>query len=88
MTLAIVAGLLLFSIRAVEYAALPLFWSKMALVLCGIVNALLLRYAAQWERGLDADGEMPPVRLRIAGGVSIVLWLAAIVCGRMLAFVE
>ena len=86
--LAIAAGLLLFSIRAVEYAALPLFWIKMALVACGIGNALLLRYAAQWERGLDGVSGAPPRRLRIAGGVSIVLWLAVIVCGRMLAFVE
>jgi hypothetical protein len=78
----------LFSIRAVEYAALPLFWSKMALVICGIANALLLRYAAQWEQGLDGVGEMPPLWLRVAGGLSIVLWLGTIVCGRMLAFVD
>ncbi len=88
LVLAIVAGLMIFSIRAAEYAALPLFWFKMALVLCGIVNALLLRYAAQWERGLDEAGEMPPLRLRVAGALSIALWLAAIICGRMLAFVD
>jgi hypothetical protein len=31
---------------------------------------------------------MPPPRLRTAGALSIALWLAVIVCGRMIAFLE
>jgi hypothetical protein len=88
LTLAIVAGALLFSIRAVEYAGLTLFRVKLALILCGVANALLLRRAMQWEASKDLTGEAPPMRLRAAGALSIALWLAVIVCGRMLAFVE
>ena len=47
--LAMAAGSLLFSIRAVQYAGTTLFQIKMALVACGIANALLLRKAAAWE---------------------------------------
>lgn len=88
LVLAITAGFVLFATRAVEYAALTLFQVKMALVACGIANALLLHRAAQWEAGQVATGAMPPLRLRAAGALSIALWLSIIVCGRMLAFVE
>jgi hypothetical protein len=85
--LAIAAGFLLFATRATEYAALTLFWVKLALILCGVANALLLRMAAQWEGAQSATDIMPP-RLRAAGALSIGLWLSVIVCGRMLAFVD
>jgi hypothetical protein len=86
--LAIGAGALLFSIRATEYAATTLFQVKMALIACALGNALLLRRARQWEAASAVADEWPPPRLRIAGGLSIALWLAVIVCGRLLAFLE
>jgi hypothetical protein len=86
--LAITAGLMLFSIRAVQYAETTLFQFKMVLVLCAILNALLLRRAAQWELMQVALHMKPPPRLQIAGALSIGLWLAVITCGRMLAFLE
>jgi hypothetical protein len=86
--LAMAAGALLFSIRAVQYAGTALFQVKLALITCGIANALLLRTAVHWEASQPAIGTVPPPRLRAAGALSIALWLSAIVCGRMLAFVE
>jgi hypothetical protein len=86
--IAIAAGSMLFSIRAVQYAETTLFQFKMALVLCAVLNALLLRRAADWERMQIALHMTPPRRLQIAGALSICLWLAVIVCGRMLAFLE
>jgi hypothetical protein len=86
--LAIVAGSLLFSIRAVQYAGTPLFQVKLALIACGIANALLLRRAAAWEAARKDITGIPPLRIRAAGALSIGLWLAVIVCGRMLAFVD
>jgi hypothetical protein len=85
--LAVTAGFFLFSVRAVEYAGLGLFWVKMALIACALTNAWLLHRAAQWEAGQGAVGVAPPPRLRLAGALSIALWLSVIVCGRMLAFV-
>lgn len=86
--LAVAAGSLLFSIRAVQYAGTTLFQVKMALVACGIANALLLRKAAAWEAGLNDVGAMPPSRMRAAGALSIALWLSVIVCGRFVAFLD
>jgi len=86
--LAIAAGLLLFSVRAVEYAGNAVFQVKLVLIALAVANALLLRRAVQWEASQAATGVMPPTRLRVSGGLSIVLWLAVIACGRMIAFVE
>jgi hypothetical protein len=88
LVLAITAGLLLFATRASEYAALTLFWVKLALIVCGIANALLLRTASQWEASQATTEMPPPPRLRAAGAISIGVWLSVIVCGRMLAFVD
>ncbi|MBX9826069.1 MAG: DUF2214 domain-containing protein [Xanthobacteraceae bacterium] len=86
--LAIAAGALLFSIRAVQYAGTTLFQIKMALVACGIANALLLRKARAWEAARDDNLAVPPPRLRAAGALSIALWLSVIACGRFVAFVD
>jgi hypothetical protein len=86
--LALIAGLTLFSIRAARYAATGLFQVKMALVICAITNALLLHRAMQWETHQSAIGAPPPRRLRVAGALSLALWLSVIVCGRMLAFLD
>lgn len=88
LVLAIVAGLLLFSTRAVEYASMTLFQVKIALVACALLNILLLHRTAQWEAQQTAVDVAPPLRLRIAGALSIALWFSVIVCGRMLAFVD
>jgi hypothetical protein len=88
LVLAIVAGLALFSVRAVEYAGTTLFQFKMTLVVCGIGNALLLHRAAQWEAEQGTVGALPPARLRVAGALSILIWLAVLTCGRLLAFID
>jgi hypothetical protein len=86
LVLAVSAGALLFSIRAVEYAGLTLFALKLSLIICALANAMLLRLAGDWNAGLDVVGAVPPPRLRAAGALSIGLWLSVIVCGRLLAF--
>lgn len=88
LVLALAAGVLMFSIRAGEYAAKPVFLFKLALIVCAVANALLLRLAAQWEASQDTVNAVPPMRLRVAGALSIVLWLAVIACGRSIAFVD
>jgi hypothetical protein len=88
LVLAVTAGLLLFSVRAVQYGATAVFQVKLALILCAVANALLLRRAVEWEASRDIAGAAPPRRLRVAGGVSIALWLLVIACGRTIAFVD
>lgn len=75
--LAIVTGAMLFSVQATDYAALPLFRLKLGLVALALANALILG-----PRLVDAR---PAVRVA-AGLASLTLWLAVLVCGRLIGY--
>lgn len=79
--IAVTAGLLLFSVRAQDYAGSSLFQIKLVLVLAGTASALLFH----WRAGLwlqRAGNAGSPVR----AVVSILCWLGALLCGRLIAF--
>jgi hypothetical protein len=77
--LAIPAGLLMFATDARAYAASTLFQAKMVIVALAIGNAL-------WLRTAERRGPMPPLRAALAGAASILLWLGAIVLGRLVGY--
>ena len=79
--IAVPAGLLLFATDARAYAAAPLFQAKMILIALAIANALALRR-------FDWSGSEPTRRVAFAGAASILLWLGAITCGRLLGYIE
>jgi formate-dependent nitrite reductase membrane component NrfD len=81
LAMTLTTGFLLFSVRATEYAAMPLFWLKMAIVAAGATNAL----AALVRRMHRAHGRAGDA---VLAGVSIGCWTAAIVAGRLLGYVE
>lgn len=83
--LAAATGSLLFSVAAVRYAGLGVFQLKMLLVLAATANALLLTRVAGWRE--DGPAHMRP-RVRFAAGLSIALWLAVIMCGRIIAYLD
>jgi hypothetical protein len=80
--LAIVAGALLFSVRAEEYAALGVIRLKVALIALGILGALELHRAYGLELAQASDA-----RVAAHAILSTVCWLGALVCGRLIAFV-
>jgi len=85
--LALATGASLFAVNAVKYAAMPLFQAKLGLILLALLNVLAVRRALSGRVGDDDDPpDVPPV-FRLAGAVSILLWLSVIVCGRLLAYV-
>lgn len=81
LALAMLSGLALFAVRAPEYAAMPLFAAKLALVAAGTASALFhhFRHGRLLERAA-------PAALRIAGATSLVCWTGALLLGRLLAF--
>jgi hypothetical protein len=81
LALAVSAGLLLFSIRAGDYAALWVFRGKLLLIAIGAGSAILLHLT--YGRRL---AEAPPKRLARAGMLSMTCWLGALIAGRMIAF--
>lgn len=87
LAVSVTTGLLLFSVSAAKYAAIPLFQVKLLLIAAAVANALLLKRAL--IRSRKELAEIPPVRprLKLAGVLSILLWLAVIFCGRFLAYI-
>lgn len=77
---AIASGALLFCVRATEYAALDLFLAKITLIAMGAALAAALHFGFDIER-------ISRTRQRLAGALSLSIWLTVLICGRMLAFV-
>ena len=85
LALAMLTGLLLFSVKPVEYAANPAFLVKMALLLLGLVNIALQHRSAAWDRLCVGGEASSPIRL--LAGLSFGIWLAALIAGRWIGFV-
>ena len=84
LVLAVVAGIALFSVKPVDYAANPVFLVKLALIALALGNAAWLRLSTDWAVALGGGAVAPRVR---AGAVlSLVLWVSALVAGRLVAF--
>jgi len=83
LAIAAIAGAMLFSVRAQEYATIGFFQAKLVLITLGVVSALALHRGY----GFLLEGAS---RARLAGHalVSIACWVGALVCGRLIAFVD
>ena len=79
LALAIPTGLLLFATDARAYATSSLFQAKLVLIGLAIGNAL-------WLRASQRRGPRPQRRAAIAGVASIILWLGAIILGRLVGY--
>lgn len=82
LAVAIATGLLLFAVRAREYAGLEVVQAKLALVAIGGVAAIAIHLHGGWL--LERAGAA-----RVAGhaSLSLLCWLGALLCGRLIAFV-
>jgi hypothetical protein len=84
--LVVPSGTLMFVAHATEMAANPAFRVKLLLVAAAFLNAGLFH---RWPfRAVDDwDTEIPaPPAARVAGALSVTLWLGVIACGRLLAY--
>jgi Family of unknown function (DUF6644) len=82
---AAIAGGLLFSSKAVDYAHNFFFQGKMVLMALAGVNMVIFhafsgRDVARWS---NAE---PPLTARIAGSASLILWIAVVAFGRWIGF--
>lgn len=81
LVLAMTTGAMLFLADPSGYAGMSLFRLKLTLVVLAIANALLLNL------GPGLAGATPR-HLRLAGGLSLLLWPMVLIAGRFLAFVD
>ncbi len=84
LALALLSGPLLFSVEAQDYIVNPFFWSKLTVVVLGLLNVLLLHRSAAWRAAGEGNGSS--ARLRLGGVASLACWLVAIAAGRLIAY--
>ncbi|MBL3555269.1 MULTISPECIES: hypothetical protein [Marinobacter] len=84
---AVVCGALLFATAAADYAESPLFQAKIVLVLLGLSNALMLGrvFKRRDIRSLPMTASMP-LPVRSGALVSLVVWVSALILGRLLGY--
>lgn len=82
----LVTGFLLFSVRPVAYAQNPAFVAKLVLVSFGIVNAIAVHRLPHWRTAVQGEGVHPG--LKLSAGLSLAIWVSAVISGRWIAFVE
>lgn len=86
LVLALCTGALLFATRPLDYVGEPLFAFKFGLMAAAIANALLLRDRAALRLSALRTGEPQRTAWRVAGALSITLWLGVIAVGRLIGF--
>jgi hypothetical protein len=83
---AVGSGGLLFISNATKYLGNGFFVAKLCLIAAAGLNMAVFhavggRNMAQWE-----NKARPPLSARLAGGLSILLWIAVVACGRWIGF--
>ncbi|RWN31441.1 DUF6644 family protein [Mesorhizobium sp.] len=79
---ALVTGSLLFSVRAREYAAMPIFLTKMTLILLAGANFLV------FMRRAKGGDEPAGGTVTILAVLSLVLWTSVLFAGRFIGFLN
>jgi len=80
------SGFMLFSAEASHLALNPVFQLKAALVVAGLLNVALYELLAKHEVHRLPPGAIMPARARIAGLLSLIVWVVVAACGRSIAY--
>jgi hypothetical protein len=84
------SGLMMFTAHASDFVQSGVFVLKMGLILAAGLNAALFhtitfRTADVWDSE-EMRKLPPPPSARLAGALSLLLWILVIACGRLLAY--
>ena len=79
-------GFMLFSADASKVADNAAFQVKMALIAAALANVAIYEFGARHAVEALAPGDAVPLRARIAGALSIMMWVMVAACGRAIAY--
>lgn len=85
-TIMLVTGALLFASRAVDAYESTYFRVKLGLLVLGALNIAIFHTTIDRQRDRWDTAARPPLRARLAGATSLVLWFGIIAAGRIMAF--
>ena len=85
----LVTGLMFFVGAPDQYIRNPAWWAKVAFILIAGLNILAFELSSNAKALVDrvGPGDNTPLRLKLAGGVSLFSWFAVLYFGRMLPFI-
>ena len=85
--LQVVTGTLLFASEAVKVYTNPAFRVKMLLIFLAGVHALIFHWGVYRDVASWDDSGVLPTGAKVAGFVSILLWIGIVAAGRFIGFV-
>lgn len=80
------SGLLLFITNAKTLALDPVFWIKLLLLLVAGLNVFVFHRFVFNDKDDLRDSEELPLFSKVSAVISILVWIAIIACGRLLAY--
>ncbi len=83
----VVTGTLLFSSEAVHLYANPAFRMKLVLIFLAGVHALVFHWTVYRDVATWDEGAALPFPAKVAGLVSILIWIGVVAAGRFIGFV-
>lgn len=88
---AAITGLMLFSVKPVDYVRTDIFLLKVAMIGAALINIALVRFNVSWREIVEAEDSImnpidPDIGLRIAGAVSLIIWTAVLFLGRFVGY--
>ena len=82
------AGFLLGGSEADKYYPNPYFWTKMTLLVLLLVHGLVFRPSVYQNTAALDRAPVLPGRAKLAGALSLVLWVGVVCMGRMIGYYE
>lgn len=92
LAMAIITGLMLFSVKPVDYIRTDIFQAKLGLIGAAMINIALVRFNPSWREIVHAEDSImnraePDHKLRMAGAISLIVWIAVLGLGRFTGYV-
>jgi hypothetical protein len=85
----LVTGVMFFVGAPDQYVHNPAWWAKVAFILIAGLNILAFELSPRAKALVNdvGPGDNTPLRLKLAGGISLFSWFAVLYFGRMLPFI-
>jgi hypothetical protein len=84
--LAVASGGLLFISNATKYLENGYFVAKLVLIGAAGLNMAIFHFISAKDMPLWENQSRPPFQARLAGGLSVLLWISVVACGRWIGF--
>lgn len=85
-TVAVASGFLMFISNATKYLGNGFFVAKLCLIAAAGVNMLVFHFISARDQPRWDNQARLPLTARLAGGISVLLWIAVVACGRWIGF--